>query len=251
MKIRSFFPAVTLSLLLSVFAYAADAPQPDNPNIRVLLVPLVETVLSGEIAARIEKITVRIGDRFKAGQDLVVFDCDMYHNQLRKAKAELEEAQKTLEVNQRLEKLQSVSQLEISVSRARAEGASAEVALRRTQVGKCSIKAPFTGRVVKVRANSFEYVSPGQPLLEVLDDIHLNLQLYVPSKRLKWPKKDTKFSVHIDESGKDYTARVSSLGARLDPVSQTLEIRAEVEGQNPELLAGMSGTAQFGIPENP
>lgn len=246
-----FLASIILSAALSFSVYAADAPQTENPNIRLLLVPLVETVLSGEIAARIEKITVRIGDRFKSGQDLVIFDCEMYHNQLRKAKAELDEAQKTLEVNQRLEKLQSVSQLEISVSRARAEGASADVALRKTQVNKCSLKAPFAGRVVKVRANPFEYVSPGQPLIEVLDDIHLNLQLYVPSKWLKWLKKDTKFSIHIDETGKNYSAHVTSLGARMDPVSQTLEIRAEVEGQNPELLAGMSGTAQFTIPENP
>jgi len=135
------------------------------------------------------------------------------------------------------------------VSKARAEGAAADVSLRKTQVNKCSLKAPFAGRVVKVRANPYEYVSPGQPLLEVLDDIHLNLQLFVPSKWLKWLKKDAKFSVHIDETGKDYPARVTSLGARLDPVSQTLEIRSEIEGQHPELLAGMSGTAHFTIPD--
>lgn len=246
--------ACILCLSFSLSVFSADAPPsspPDNPNIRVLLIPLVETVLSSEIAARIEKITVRIGDRFKQGQDLIVFDCEMYHAQLRKSRAELDEAHKTLEVNQRLDKLKSVSQLEISVSKARAEGAAADVSLRKTQVNKCSLKSPFAGRVVKVRANPYEYVSPGQPLLEVLDDIHLNLQLYVPSKWLKWLKKDAKFSVHIDETGKDYPARVTSLGARLDPVSQTLEIRSEIEGQHPELLAGMSGTAQFTIPESP
>lgn len=226
----------------------ADDPQPPPPTVRVLLIPFVETTLSGEIPAQIRRIRVDIGERFKSGQELVVFDCEMYKAQLQKAKAEQKEARKIFEVNKRLDALQSVSELEMAVSAARMEKAGAEIALRKAQVKKCVIKAPFSGRVVKRKANPFEYVSPGQPLLEVID-AHLSLQVLIPSRWLKWVKKKTRFTVHIDETGKDYTARITALGARVDPVSQTLEIRAKIDGKHRELLAGMSGTAHFDVPE--
>jgi len=223
-------------------------PKPNNQQlnpIRVLVLPLVETTLSGEIAARIEKIRVDVGDRFKSGQELVIFDCEIYRAQLQKAKAEWEEARKTFEVNQRLDALRSVSELEMTVSESRMARAKAETMLREVQVKKCVVKAPFSGRVVKRKANPFEYVSPGQPLLEVIDDVHLTLQLLVPSRWLAQIKKGSRFRVHIDETGKDYKAQVTTVGARIDPVSQTIEIRAEIEGKHPELLAGMSGTAYW------
>jgi len=222
----------------------------EEPDVRVLIVPLVETVLSGEIPARIERIRVDIGDRFKSGRNLVVFDCETYKAQLEKAKVELTEARKIFEINKRLDALQSVSEIEMAASAAKMEMAKAEMSLRKTQIKKCTVKAPFSGRVVRRKANPFEYVSPGQPLLEVIDDVHLRLQLLVPSRWSKWMKKKLRFKVHIDETGKDYTARITALGARVDPVSQTLEVRAKIDGKHRELLAGMSGTAHFDIPKD-
>lgn len=227
-----------------------DAPHFEEPDVRVLIVPLVETVLSSEIPARIERIRVDMGDRFKSGQNLVVFDCETYKAQLKKAKVELTEARKIFEINKRLDALQSVSELEMAASAAKMEMAKAEMALRKTQIKKCAVKAPFSGRVVRRKANPFEYVSPGQPLLEVID-AHLRLQLLVPSDWSKWMKKKLRFKVHIDETGKDYTARITALGARVDPVSQTLEVRAKIDGKHRELLAGMSGMAHFDIPDIP
>ena len=100
----------------------------DPKRARALLIPKVETVISGEIAARINAVRVDVGDGFKRGQVLVVLDCGLYKAQLDKARAELKEATKTLEVNQRLEKLGSVSELEVAVAAANVDKAKAEVA---------------------------------------------------------------------------------------------------------------------------
>ena len=258
---RPFFPkhhlsVVSLFLGIAFFVVftgpsadvsAAEPAWNNESNVRVLLVPKVETVLSGEIHARIQHIDVDIGDSFERGQDLVLFDCEMYRAELSKARAELAEADKTHEINKRLEVYKSVSELDLAVSVTRMDRAKAEVALREAQVGKCILTAPFSGRVLKRQAQPFEYVAPGQPLLEIIDDVHLSLQLFVPSKWLRWIKPKNRFSVRIDETGKQYSAAITVLGARVDPVSQSLEVRAEIEGQHPELLAGMSGTARFKV----
>jgi hypothetical protein len=47
--------------------------------------------------------------------------------------------------------------------------------------------------------------------------------------------------VRIDETGKTYPAKVTRLGAKVDPVSQSVKVVAAIDGSFPELIAGMSG----------
>ena len=49
----------------------------------------------------------------------------------------------------------------------------------------------------------------------------------------------------IDENGLIYQAKVSSIGANIDPVSQTIDITAKFAENYDTLLSGMSGTATF------
>jgi hypothetical protein len=53
------------------------------------------------------------------------------------------------------------------------------------------------------------------------------------------------FRVQIDETRKAYPARFIRLGARVDPVSQSIKVVAAINGKYPELMAGMSGRVQI------
>ncbi len=243
---------VALLLLLAAASRAAVAGEtPDGGQIRVLLVPQQEATLSSQIAARIDAMPVATGGRFRKGAPLVRFNCAIKRAKLKKAKAQLKAASMTLQANQRLRKFNSVSALQLAVSETEVDKARADVALAQAETRRCTILAPMPGRVVKRLAKPFESVAEGQPLLEILDDSALKLQLFVPSRWLVWLAGSTPFTVTIDETGKDYPATVTSLGARVDPVSQTLEISGRISGRHPELLAGMSGTAHFRVPAGP
>ena len=247
------FPALACllaGLFLPAGVSAADASGHDDTpeQIRVLLVPSQEATLSSQLAARIEAMPVANGGRFRRGDMLVRFNCETTRAMLKKAEAQLKAARLTLKANRQLEKFHSISALKLAISETDVERAQAEVALTHARVNRCEVRAPMQGRVVKWLAKPYESVAKGQPLIEILDDSHLRLQLFIPSRWLLWLKDSTRFTVHIDETGKTYPARVVSLGARVDPVSQTLEVRAEIPGRYPELLAGMSGTAHFDVP---
>ena len=106
---------------------------------------------------------------------------------------------------------------------------------------KCVIAAPFSGRVAEQKAREQQYVQPGQPLLEIIDDSVLELEFIVPSRWLAWLKPGHVFRVAIDETGKSFPAKVQRIGARVDPVSQSVKLVAAIDGKFPELMAGMSG----------
>lgn len=217
-------------------------------EVRALLVPEEEAVLSSQIQGQILRLPVKEGERFKKGQTLVELDCQIFEAELKKAQMDFEAASETLSANLQLQEFGSASVLEVAISSAKKKRAQAEVKLGQTKVEMCEVKAPFEGRVISRKANPHESIKPGDELLEILNDKQLKLHLLIPSNWLLWLKTGTAFTVVIDETGREYKAKVISLGAKVNPVNQTLEVRAKIKGSHPELLAGMSGTAFFNLP---
>ena len=113
----------------------------------------------------------------------------------------------------------------------------------------CKVVAPFTGRLVKHKVKLAESVSLGQPLMDLVNPGSLKAQLYVPAAWLGWIRAGSQFSVKTAQDGKTYRARVSKLNARVEGVSQSLELEARFEGSTQGLLPGMVGTAVF--PDRP
>jgi RND family efflux transporter MFP subunit len=251
-----------LALLLGVFAMATPmvalsqqaapaaavnktAVSKPGSVVRALLVPATESILSSQVSAQITDIAVKEGQQFKKGTLLVKFECAENRAELQKARAELDAASKTHESNEKLLQHKAINRLEVDVSRANVNRARAQVNLMRARVGYCSIVAPYSGRVTKLGANRFDMVTAGQPVIEILDDSKLKMELYVSSRWLSRLSEGQQFSVQIDETGKSYPAVINGLGSRVDPVSQTIALYAEISGNHPELLAGMSGVATF------
>ena len=233
-------------------AVAAPAPASaplDKREIRAQLMPRRYTTLAAEIGAKVSRLPVVEGGRFKAGETLVAFDCSLQQAQLNKAKAALGSADKTWSANQRLAELNSVGRVELDVSAAEVAKAKAEVAANAAVIGKCSLGAPFAGRIAEQRVREQQYVQPGQALLEIIDDSQLELEFIVPSKWLVWLKPGHSFPVAIDETGKSYPAKVQRIGARVDPVSQSVKLSATIDGKFPELIAGMSGRVLMTPPQ--
>jgi membrane fusion protein (multidrug efflux system) len=220
----------------------------ERQEIRAQLLPRQFTTLAAEIGAKVNKLPVAEGGAFKAGQLLVSFDCSVQQAMLQKARAELNAAEATDKANQRLAELNSVGQLEVDLGRAGRQKAVAEVGAQQAVLGKCGISAPFAGRVAEQKVREQQFVQPGQPLLDILDDSVLELEFLVPSAWLVWLRTGQNFDVEIDETGQRYPARFERIGARVDPVSQSVKVAAAIDGRFPELIAGMSGRVRVTPP---
>lgn len=220
----------------------------EGQAIRAQLSPRRFTSLSAELGARVNRIAVREGESFKQGQTLIELDCSLQQAQLQKAQATLVGAEKTLSANQRLAALRSVGEIELETAQAEVEKARADVALMKTTLSKCAIYAPFSGRVAEQKIREQQFVQPGQIIVDLIDDTALELEFIVPSKWLTWLRNGSSLKVSIDETGKAYPAKVLRLGARVDPVSQSIKVVAVIDGRYPDLMAGMSGNILLAQP---
>ena len=229
--------AVVLVLAVAAIMPAAAGAQ----ELRAQLSPHDFTTLAAEIGAKVERISVREGDRFKKGETLIAFDCSIQRAQVAEAKAALSAADKTVSVNTRLLELQTIGKLESDLAQAERDKARAKLDASGAVLNKCTVPAPFSGRVVEQKVRSQQFVQPGQALLDMLDDSVLELDFVIPSKWLVWLKPGHAFQVAIDETGKTYPVKMTRVGARIDPVSQSVKVTGAIGGTYPELSAGMSG----------
>jgi membrane fusion protein, multidrug efflux system len=226
-------------------APAASALGIDATAVRVLLTPDVETVLLSQMIGRIVKLNGSLGSRVTKGQLVVGMDCSESVARLKMSQAELASARETYDSKVRLKGLDAAGDIEVSLAAAAVSKADGQIEMTKAQIQNCSVYAPFSGRIAKLHVKPHQGVNAGQPLFELVSDGSPRLRLNVPSKWLRTIKAGTPFKVEIDETGKTYKATVTAINSRVDAVAQTIEVEARVAGSNPELLAGMSGTARF------
>lgn len=258
--LSSAIAALTLTLTVAMTNSAEAVPgslddikpqaQTDNAwhDIRVQVVAHNAANLGSPMSGRLADFPLRDGDRFQQGQTVARFVCGEQEGALAHARALLSEKREIFSTNSKLHSLGTGSGLDFRVAAAQVEEAAAEVQTATAQVENCSVKAPFPGRVAAVSVRPYQFVGLGQPLLEILDDRTLDLELIVPSRWLSWLQPGIRFEVTVDETGRTYFATITRLSGKVDAVSQSIKAYGQFTTPAPELLAGMSGKAELAPP---
>jgi RND family efflux transporter MFP subunit len=193
----------------------------------------------------VQSILVKEGQRFAAGTPLIKLDCGLHDAQRAKSMAELAGAKRSLEANQRLAELNAAGLMELDLAKNAVEKSQAELQISETQLSKCEIKAPFAGIVAEQRIREQQYVQPGTPVVDVLDDSGYELEFLAPSTWLSRLRVGMVVRVYIDEVRRNGLARIARISPRIDPVSQSIKVTANLEGPMADLKAGMSGRLQL------
>jgi len=219
----------------------------EKHEVQSILIARRQAVISSGMSGKILEFPFQNGDIFAADDVLVKFDCAIENALYSEKSAALRLAAAELKAKKQLHKLGTLSEIEYIAA---TESVAQEQA-RLDQVGErvqlCAIKAPFDGRVTNKTASPYEYAERGRVLMEIAASEPLLLQFLVPSVWLRWLNVGTPFDVYVEESGKTYQAKVIRVHGKIDPVSQTAEIVAEMSAYQEELLPGMGGKAIFDV----
>ena len=219
--------------------------RPESGSIRGIVKASAQAVLYAQVQGRVSQLPYKEGQRFEKGYTLVQLDCDKYRAELAVAIAEHEARDKVYKNNIELDKLNAVSELDLETSEAEAKKALAAIRVAEVNVKGCQIVAPFGGRVIGTMVNEHENVFPNDKLISLLDDSSLEIELVLPSSSLSWLRRKSSFTFVVDETRRSYRARIREIGASIDPASQTIKVTGAFEKLPPDILAGMSGSAQF------
>lgn len=250
MRDRPNIVAVACALLLAIdvatvgcFA-ASGAPD----EVRGVVRSRHEASLATDLVARVRRLPFREGQPFAKGDVLIEFDCDKYLAELHAAEAEHRGHKASYDNALSLNRQRAAGALDVEVAKAQADKSAAAAEVTRVKVAQCTIPAPYAGRITELAIHEHDMAASNAPLLKIIDDRNLEIDLLVPSRWLSWIEPGFAFNFSVDENGRTVDARISQLGAAVDPVSQTIKVTAVIVAGAEKLLAGMSGTARFALP---
>lgn len=219
-----------------------------EPVIRAQVTAVRQAVLSSELSGKLVRLPFLEGTRFKQGDVLAAFDCSLHRARMARSTETEAAAKKQLDVATRLDKLDSISVADLSQARSAVAVGKAESAVERAMVQRCTITAPFSGRVGNVYVRQSEYVPEGKELISIYQDDTFELEMIVPSRWLAWLKPDYPISVMLDETGVAHQGKIVRIAGAVDPVSQSVKVTGRLQDREAGLLPGMSGTVTIKPP---
>ncbi len=206
-----------------------------------------ETEIRPEISGRIVRLNITEGGSVAKGALLAkLFDEDL-QAQLNKLQVQLEIAQKTLERQRELLKIQGVSQQEVDLSELQVNNIKADIELVRVSISKTEIRAPYAGRLGLRNVSLGAYVSPSIVLTTLRQTNQLKLDFTVPEKYSELFQKGHVVNFLIAGSKQVFTASILATEAAVEAETRTLKVRATVSANNSALLPGIFAKVQLNI----
>ena len=233
---------VKIIILSILFTVSSKAEVRES---RALVVASQEAVLSSELAARITSISVKEMERFKKGDLLIQFDCSLYEAQKDVVRANENSALIKLKSDEQMLQMRSIGKYELELSISEYEKAKSELRIAELNVERCEIRAPFDGAVEEVVVNAFESIQPQVELMKIIKTDVLELEMVVSSEWVSWLTIGHPITVYIDEIQEEFNASISGIGANVDAVSQTIQLKGTITNASSALLPGMSGRVVF------
>ena len=222
----------------------AMAAQPAD-TVRGVLQPLREASLSVDFSQPISKLPLKEGEAFRKGQVLVSFDCSRFAAELKAERAAWQARRLELASKRRLLQHQATGRFAVSIARAKAQEAAARVAVVRSRLAKCTLRAPWDGVVVERFVKPHETPKPGAPLLAIVATGGVEVEMIAPAKWLTWVRPGIPFTFRVDETGQTLQGTLTRIGAVVDKVSQTVRLHGLVRDLPTGVRPGMGGTATF------
>lgn len=240
---------VVASLVAALAASPAVAQDVASPQaVRGLVRAVHEATLATEISARIVRIPFRDGDAFRRGDVLVEFDCERPAGEWRAAEAERAGAQAALENSRRLAEYKAAGVHDVLMARAAFDKATAGAEVLAARLKQCKVVAPFDGKVADLPVREHELPQAGQPLMRIVSQARLELDMIVPAKWLNWLKPGNPLVFLPDDNATRLEGRVIRISGAVEPVSQTIRIVGEMKLQPGDVLPGQAGQVRLARP---
>lgn len=200
--------------------------------------------LVAETAGRLTQLPIENGSSVRAGQTVAAVDNELLQQQLTLAKLNLEKAERDAGRLANLAAEGGVAQQQLDDARNGIDNLKAQIRTLETQIARTYVKAPFAGTIVNKSVERGSFVSPPQPLAELVQTDPLLMQVYVTEGEVVQLKNGQAAQVAMDlQTDRPLPARVRFIDVQADPSQRYL---VELEMRNPgQLRAGMNGRVTF------
>jgi membrane fusion protein (multidrug efflux system) len=197
-------------------------------------------ILTAKVSEIVRKVAFESGDVVRAGDVLVDLSSGAQLAGLEEVRAAYQEAERQLKRQQELADKQLISASQIDTQRAARDAALARMNVVRAALADRVITAPFDGVLGLRQVSPGSLVTPGTPIA-TLDDVSIiKLDFSVPERFLAVLARGQDIVARSETyTDRDFQGKVTSVDSRVDPVTRSLTVRAEISNPDRLLRPGM------------
>lgn len=195
---------------------------------------------SSEAAGRLIKFDLKEGQAIRKGQLIGEVDMESVNKQIAELNTSLDFANTTFERQKRLWDQNIGSEMQYLQAKNQKERLEKSLETIRFQLTKSKIYAPASGEVVMTYVKQGDVISPGMPLVEILNLSRVQVHADVPENYLSSVKKGQTVKVNFPALEKEVNARITLIGQRINPANRTFKIEMDMANSGnlkPNLLA--------------
>ena len=195
--------------------------------------PWLSVDLAAETAGRVEKLSVREGDRVQAGQVLAQIEVTALGADMARARSAFDLSDEQLRRRERLYRDEIISEEELD--QVRSQRVQAREALRQAEIeyDRGIVRAPGPSRVNNMLIEVGEFVDRGQTIIELVNIDKIKVQVQVPEMDVRFLEVGQPVLVIVDAfQGQEFRGVIDFIAFRGDPATKTF--RTQVVMDNPE-----------------
>lgn len=114
-----------------------------------------------------------------------------------------------------------------------------------------SVHSPVKGNVSHIDVNIGTTVDPSNPLMDIVDNSQMHIDLFVFEQDLPKIKVGQEVNIALTNlPGKEYTGKIFAIGSAFQGESKSVPVHAYITGDKTGLIEGMNVTALVNITDN-
>jgi membrane fusion protein (multidrug efflux system) len=206
--------------------------------------------IRSEVSGIVETILFSEGSQVSKGQVLLKVNDIELRAQLAQAKTKESLASENERRAKLLLQKEAISQEEYDIASADYRTTKSQTQLIQAQIGKTSIRAPFSGKIGLRTISPGTYVTPTTMIANLVNTNPLKVTFSLPEKYASQIGNGAKITFTVPNLTDKFTAKIYALEPGIELATRTLKIRAVTDNVTGKLLPGTFATIELPLKNN-
>lgn len=212
-------------------------PVPDQIEIIGTVESVYRAEISTKVSGTITTLPVVLGSEVQSGDLLLEISAGEIDAKLQQSHAQLNQAKRNLDRERKLLQKNAATPETVKSLTEMVEIAEAAYQEARIFQSYTRILAPFNGRVTRKMTNIGDLATPGKPLLNIEDELHLQIITDIPEAMILRIKQGDVLSVTVPSAGLTVPGTVAEVAPTANPTTRSAPIKLNIAA-SPHLRPG-------------
>jgi RND family efflux transporter MFP subunit len=189
-------------------------------------------IVNAQLGGILEQLSVKEGQRVSKGQTLGRVDDGGLNQQLSQLEIQASLAKTTFERQKNLWDQKIGSEIQFLQAKSNYEAQNKAVQQLKKQIAKTMIQAPFSGVIDEIISEKGTVVSPGTPILRIINLGNMYLEADVPEKHLNAIKNGTEVIVNFPMLNETIKTNISLVNNNINPANRSFKVQVQIPNKS-------------------